>query len=166
MNPPITTYYGFHLNESMAYPRVTICRRPGYKTDLFPVSPDFQFDVQNIKLNKKSCNYFSILTINSLSSINNISLLSLHSSFSQRYRYLSLNHCVAKFLNISSLQKYGLRSTQTIHNQNVFRNFDFSNYTIKEFLNETTYSFSELVGSYAFNGIGFSSGTIATLSFT
>lgn len=37
---------------------------------------------------------------------------------------------------------------------NVFRNFDFDNYTIKDFLNETTYHFEEVFRLYAYNGMG------------
>uniref|UniRef100_A0AAR5QAC6 Uncharacterized protein n=1 Tax=Dendroctonus ponderosae TaxID=77166 RepID=A0AAR5QAC6_DENPD len=84
--PPITTYYGFRLNDSMRYPSVTICRRPGFNTDIFP--------------------------------------------------------------------NYGLRRGQSLLNQNVFRNFYFDNFTIKEFLEDTTYDFDDVVNSYAFNGMG------------
>ncbi|XP_066140661.1 uncharacterized protein ppk17 isoform X2 [Euwallacea fornicatus] len=86
LSPPITTYYGFNLNESMTYPSVTICRRPGFKDDLFP--------------------------------------------------------------------KFGLQVGQTMETANVFRFFDFENYTIKDFFNETTYHFEEVFQLYAYNGKG------------
>lgn len=38
--------------------------------------------------------------------------------------------------------------------QHFFRHFRFDNYTIKDFLNETTYGFDEVFGSYAYNGYG------------
>lgn len=38
--------------------------------------------------------------------------------------------------------------------QHFFRHFRFDNYTIKDFLNETTYDFEEVFGSYAYNGYG------------
>ncbi|XP_060522520.1 acid-sensing ion channel 4-A [Cylas formicarius] len=85
INPPISTYYRFYLNETMRYPSVTICRRPGFKTDLF--------------------------------------------------------------------SKYGLKTTKLLA-ANAFRNFNFDDYTIQEFLNETTYTFAEVFGSYAFGGTG------------
>ncbi|XP_050298511.1 uncharacterized protein LOC126737577 isoform X3 [Anthonomus grandis grandis] len=84
--PPITTYYGFHLNRSMSYPSVTICRRPGFKTKHFP--------------------------------------------------------------------KYGLRKNEGLLYHNVFRFFNFTRYSIKDFLNETTYTFEEVVGLLAYNGCG------------
>ncbi|KAL1498216.1 hypothetical protein ABEB36_009050 [Hypothenemus hampei] len=73
LKPPITTYYGFHLNESMTYPSVTICRRPGFKDE--------------------------------------------------------------------SLIKFGLRARQALTTHNAFLSFNFSMYTIQEFLKETTYKY-------------------------
>ncbi|XP_066140660.1 acid-sensing ion channel 4-A isoform X1 [Euwallacea fornicatus] len=97
LSPPITTYYGFNLNESMTYPSVTICRRPGFKDDLFP--------------------------------------------------------------------KFGLQVGQTMETANVFRFFDFENYTIKDFFNETTYHFEEVFQLYAYNGKGLVLAEIEWMSF-
>lgn len=38
VHPPTSTHYTFKLNDSIYYPSVTICRNPGFKTDLFPVN--------------------------------------------------------------------------------------------------------------------------------
>ncbi|KAJ8929859.1 hypothetical protein NQ314_017464 [Rhamnusium bicolor] len=86
IHPPVSTYYNFNLNDTIKYPCLTICRRPAYKTDLFP--------------------------------------------------------------------KYGVKSTSALNSQNAFLNFDFQNYTIHEFLNETSYTFNEVFGQYGYAGIG------------
>ncbi|XP_018561119.1 uncharacterized protein LOC108903430 [Anoplophora glabripennis] len=36
IHPPISTHYNFYLNDTIKYPSLTICRRPPYKTELFP----------------------------------------------------------------------------------------------------------------------------------
>ncbi|RZC33625.1 uncharacterized protein BDFB_002538 [Asbolus verrucosus] len=37
LHPPISSYYKFQLNETVKYPSITICRKPTYKTHLFPL---------------------------------------------------------------------------------------------------------------------------------
>ncbi|XP_030752117.1 uncharacterized protein LOC115879427 isoform X2 [Sitophilus oryzae] len=86
IQPPISTYYGFHLNDTIRYPSVTICRSPSFNTALFP--------------------------------------------------------------------KFGLRRINDLMTYNAFRHFNFVNYTIKDFLEETTWSFDELISSFAYNGLG------------
>ncbi|XP_066246449.1 acid-sensing ion channel 4-A [Euwallacea similis] len=97
LSPPITTYYGFNLNESMTYPSVTICRKSGFKNELFP--------------------------------------------------------------------KFGLKTGQELNMVGVFHNFDFENYTIQDFLNETTYHFNEIFKLYAYNGMGLLLADIEWMSF-
>ncbi|KAJ3647685.1 hypothetical protein Zmor_019549 [Zophobas morio] len=36
MHPPITSYYKFRRNDTIKYPAVTVCRRPKFKSHLFP----------------------------------------------------------------------------------------------------------------------------------
>ncbi|KAH1016389.1 hypothetical protein HUJ04_007616 [Dendroctonus ponderosae] len=69
-------------------------------------------------------------------------------------RYPSVTICRRPGFNTDIFPNYGLRRGQSLLNQNVFRNFYFDNFTIKEFLEDTTYDFDDVVNSYAFNGMG------------
>lgn len=40
VHPPVTTLNMLKLNDTMKYPAITICRKPAYKTSVFPVRFD------------------------------------------------------------------------------------------------------------------------------
>ncbi|KAF7280592.1 hypothetical protein GWI33_005719 [Rhynchophorus ferrugineus] len=97
MHPPISTYYGFHLNETIRYPSVTVCRSPSFKTDRF--------------------------------------------------------------------SRFGLRRNSDLSIHNAFRFFNFNIHTIEYFLNDTTWTFDELISSLAYNGYGYPIADVKIVEF-
>ncbi|XP_050298509.1 uncharacterized protein LOC126737577 isoform X2 [Anthonomus grandis grandis] len=68
--------------------------------------------------------------------------------------YPSVTICRRPGFKTKHFPKYGLRKNEGLLYHNVFRFFNFTRYSIKDFLNETTYTFEEVVGLLAYNGCG------------
>ncbi|KAJ8923288.1 hypothetical protein NQ315_001845 [Exocentrus adspersus] len=69
-------------------------------------------------------------------------------------KYPSLTICRRPAYKTELFTNYGLRPTTAINAQNAFASFDFSNHTIQEFLEATSYSFNEVLPQYSYSGRG------------